>query len=141
MPKFLSVLFAIAVSIMTTATATAADKQKVVYHVSEAEKVPFVLGNIRNHINGVGGPQNVEIILVAHGPAIDALEDVAAVDNVREAMAALQKDGVRFEMCTNTLTAKKLKLEDLLPGFVLADQGGVVRIAELQQQGYLYIRP
>ncbi|MFA7096436.1 MAG: hypothetical protein WC383_08140, partial [Gammaproteobacteria bacterium] len=110
MPKFLSVLFAIAVSIMTTTTVTAADKQKIVYHVSEAEKVPFVLGNIRNHINGVGGPQNVDIILVAHGPALDALEDVAAVDNVREAVAALQKDGVRFEMCTNTLTAKKLNL-------------------------------
>ncbi|MFA7097797.1 MAG: DsrE family protein, partial [Gammaproteobacteria bacterium] len=78
---------------------------------------------------------------VAHGPALDALEDVAAVDNVREAVAALQKDGVRFEMCTNTLTANKLNLEDLLPGFALADQGGVVRIAELQQQGYLYIRP
>ena len=27
------------------------------------------------------------------------------------------------------------------PGFVSADKGGVVRIAELQSQGYLYLRP
>jgi intracellular sulfur oxidation DsrE/DsrF family protein len=32
-------------------------------------------------------------------------------------------------------------LDGLLPGFVRADEGGVVRIAELQSQGYLYIRP
>ena len=30
---------------------------------------------------------------------------------------------------------------DLLPGFVAADKGGVVRIAELQSRGYLYLRP
>jgi intracellular sulfur oxidation DsrE/DsrF family protein len=27
------------------------------------------------------------------------------------------------------------------PGFISADKGGVVRIAELQSQGYLYLRP
>ena len=30
---------------------------------------------------------------------------------------------------------------DMLPGLVEASAGGVVRIAELQSQGYLYIRP
>jgi uncharacterized protein len=29
----------------------------------------------------------------------------------------------------------------LLPGFIVAERGGVVRIAELQSQGYLYLRP
>ena len=32
-------------------------------------------------------------------------------------------------------------LKDLLPGFIVADRGGVVRIAELQSQGYLYLKP
>lgn len=31
--------------------------------------------------------------------------------------------------------------KDLLPGFIAADLGGVVRIAELQSQGYLCLRP
>lgn len=26
-------------------------------------------------------------------------------------------------------------------GFIVADRGGVVRIAELQSQGYVYLRP
>ena len=32
-------------------------------------------------------------------------------------------------------------LKDLLPGFVSAERGGVVRIADLQAQGYAYLRP
>lgn len=46
------------------------NKLKVVYHLSDAEKVNFVLGNIQNHIDRVGGPQHVTIALVIHGPAL-----------------------------------------------------------------------
>ena len=38
--------------------APASNKLKVVYHLSDAEKVNFVLGNIQNHIDGVGGPDH-----------------------------------------------------------------------------------
>jgi intracellular sulfur oxidation DsrE/DsrF family protein len=43
--------------------------------------------------------------------------------------------------CLNTMRAQEVALKDLLPGFIVADKGGVVRIAELQSQGYLYLRP
>jgi hypothetical protein len=36
---------------------------------------------------------------------------------------------------------QNIELKDLLPGFVVAEQGGVVRIAELQSMGYVYLRP
>lgn len=39
------------------------------------------------------------------------------------------------------MQASKITLADLLPGFIAAEQGGVVRIAELQGQGYVYLRP
>jgi len=39
------------------------------------------------------------------------------------------------------MTAQKVTLKDLLPGFIAADRGGVVRIAELQSMGYVYLRP
>ena len=55
--------------------ATPKTKQKVVYHLSDAEKVPFVLSNIQNHIAGVGGPEYVEIVLVVHGPALKAFHE------------------------------------------------------------------
>jgi len=117
------------------------DKLKVVYHVSEADKVPFVLNNIQNHINGVGGAGNVEIVLVSHGPAVKRFVDIEAVDRDRGAVAKLQEQGVEFDACANTLTALGVEPDDLLSGFVIAEQGGVTRIAELQSKGYLYLRP
>jgi intracellular sulfur oxidation DsrE/DsrF family protein len=39
------------------------------------------------------------------------------------------------------MRALNLTLKDLLPGFVVADKGGVVRIAQLQSQGFIYLRP
>jgi len=121
--------------------ALAADKLNVVYHVSEAEKVPFVLGNIQNHIDGVGGPDNVHIVLVVHGPAINAFNDIEATEKVRNTLAKLKNEGVELDMCGNTLKGFKLTLDELLPGFVEVPEGGVTKIAELQSQGYVYIRP
>jgi intracellular sulfur oxidation DsrE/DsrF family protein len=39
------------------------------------------------------------------------------------------------------MKSQNITLRDLLPGFVSADKGGVVRLAELQSQGYFYLRP
>jgi intracellular sulfur oxidation DsrE/DsrF family protein len=39
------------------------------------------------------------------------------------------------------MKAQKLQASDMLVGFEVAEEGGVVRIADLQEQGYLYIRP
>jgi intracellular sulfur oxidation DsrE/DsrF family protein len=121
--------------------AWAGDKLKVVYHVSDEDKVPFVLGNIQNHIDGVGGPDNIEIVLVSHGPAVKRFVDIDAVDTVRNGVAKLQKEGVEFDACANTLKALGVEPDELLPGFVIAEKGGVTRIGELESEGYVYIRP
>ncbi|MDR9485721.1 MULTISPECIES: DsrE family protein [Sediminimonas] len=121
--------------------AQAGEKHKVVYHVSEIDKVGFALGNIANHIKGVGGPENVEIVLVAHGPALKSFHEMQASAQVMSRVEALQEDGVRFEACGNTMNAQAVSLSDLLSDFVRRDEGGVVRIAQLQSEGYLYIRP
>ena len=41
----------------------------------------------------------------------------------------------------HVVRAQGVQTDELIPGMIRVDQGGVVRIAELQQQGYLYIRP
>ncbi|HYA73723.1 MAG TPA: DsrE family protein [Roseiarcus sp.] len=121
--------------------AEAADKNKVVYHLDDLEKVPFVLGNIRNHITGTGGPGKTTIALVVHGPALKAFHAISAVAEVENPLADLHRDGVALEACVNTMRAQNVELSDLLPGFVRAEQGGVLRLAELQGQGYAYLRP
>jgi uncharacterized protein len=123
------------------AESPAQDKLKVVYHLADLDKVQFVIGNIQNHLDGVGGPDHVTIALVVHGPALRAFQTAQANPDLSQHVGKLSKAGVGFAACGNTMKSQKVTLADLLPGFVAADRGGVVRIAELQAQGYLYLRP
>jgi intracellular sulfur oxidation DsrE/DsrF family protein len=124
------------------ATAEASSgKLKVVYHLSDLDKVAFVLGNIQHHIDGVGGPDNVTIALVVHGPALRAFHAASASPDMTRRVGQFSKSGIEMAACGNTMKSQHVTLDDLLPGFVSADRGGVVRIAELQAAGYLYLRP
>jgi uncharacterized protein len=117
------------------------DQAKVVYHLSDLDKADFVLGNIRNHYNGMGGPDKVTIALVIHGPALKAFHTASATPDLKQRVGDEQKSGLTLHACINTMRAQEVTLNDLLPGFVIADKGGVVRLAELQSQGYVYLRP
>ena len=117
------------------------DKAKVVYHLSDFDKVNFVLGNIKNHYEGVGGPDKVTIALVVHGSALKAFHSDSATPWTAHETSEFAKSGLQLNACGNTMRAQNISLKDLLPGFVAADRGGVVRIAELQSQGYVYLRP
>jgi intracellular sulfur oxidation DsrE/DsrF family protein len=114
---------------------------KVAYHLADADKVNFAIGNIENHIAGEGGPDKVEIVLVVHGPALLFFRQSAASADVRKRLSGLAASGVGLAACGNTLKAQKLEVGDLLPGFVRVDEGGVVKLARLQAEGYAYIRP
>jgi intracellular sulfur oxidation DsrE/DsrF family protein len=116
-------------------------KQKVVYHLADLDKVGFVLGNIANHYDGMGGPEHVTIALVVHGPALRAFHLAAANPDITHRFGKFVKAGLEPAVCLHTMQAQNVTLKDLQPGFVSADKGGVVRLAELQSQGYLYLRP
>ena len=133
---------ALAASRANAATeAPAANRLKVVYHLSDLDKVGFVIGNIQNHLDGVGGPDKVTIALVVHGQALRAFHASSANPDLSKHVGQFSKAGLELAACGNTMKAQKVGLADLLPGFIVADKGGVVRIAELQSQGYLYLRP
>jgi intracellular sulfur oxidation DsrE/DsrF family protein len=124
-----------------TAAEAPADVPNVVYHLADLDKVGFVLGNIGNHIKGMGGPDKVHIVLVVHGPALAAFKTGKADADLSHRLSALAGQGVDFGACGNTLDAQRLAVTDLLPGFVRIDEGGVVRLAKLQAEGYAYLRP
>jgi uncharacterized protein len=121
------------------AHAAAPDASKVVYHLDDLDKVEFVLGNIANHYSGMGGPDKVTIALVIHGTALKAFRAASATPDIARRTGEIAKTGLQLYACINTMRAQEVTLKDLLPGFIVADN--VVRIAELQAQGYLYLRP
>ena len=117
------------------------DVPRVVYHLADPEKVAFVLGNIRNHIAGMGGHDKVKIALVVHGPALKAFRATTPNMEVKSDLGDARGAGVELHACRHTMDAQKLTLGDLLPGFVVAEKGAVIKLAELQGQGWAYLRP
>ena len=116
----------------------AARAQKAVYHVADADKAHFTLGNLRNHLDGAPG---VRLAVVVHGPALNAFRATTLNPDFRQAMREAVAAGVAFHACGRTMAAMKLAPGDLLPGFEVAAQGGVVLLADLQAQGWAYLRP
>ena len=120
------------------------DKSKVAYHLSDADKVGFVLGNIQNHFEGVGNAKAesfMKTLKVEAAVPLQAFQTLAANPDVTERVQKFSKMGTKLNACGNTMKAQKITLKDLLPGFVEASEGGVVKLAELQGEGYVYLRP
>lgn len=123
------------------ANAAGVDKAKVAYHLSELDRVNFVLGNIQSHFDGMGGPDKVKINLVIHGSALKAFHSASASPEFSLHVAQLAKMGLGMSACINTMKAQNISLKELLPDFTVADRGAVVLLADLQSQGYAYLRP
>lgn len=117
------------------------DQMKVMYHLNDLDRVALVLGNIHNHIAGAGGPDHVSIVLVVHGAALRAFHAATAAPDIRRQTEQLVGSGLGLTACANTMKAQQISLPELVAGFSVAGTGAMVRIAELQSQGYVYIRP
>ncbi len=118
-------------------------KHRIVYQLSDggADRAKFVLGNIRNHVRGVGS-QNIEAVeLVVFGPGLKSFVTKTIDPEVRQLLETLQTQGMTFAACGNTMKNYSITLEELPDGSKTLPQGGVVRIMELEDLGYRYIRP
>jgi uncharacterized protein len=141
-----AVVFALLAGVAAEASHLAENpkKHKIVYHLTEsgADKAKAVLGNIRNHVKGVGGWRNIEALeLVVHGAALKSFLRKDMDSEVRRGLEMLQTEGMAFGACGNTMKGFGVTLGDLAEGAKELPQGGVVRVMELQDQGYAYIRP
>ena len=83
-------------------------KLKVVYHLNDLDKVSFVLNNIQNHFDGVGGPDNVTIALVIHGQALKAFHASSANPDITKRVGQFSKAGVELAVCGNTMKSQNV---------------------------------
>ena len=132
-------------AVLAVGSATAATQivaSKVVYHLDDLDKVNFTIeNNMTQHLQGMGGPKHVTLALVVLGPALAAFKWDHANAGMSGHFADLVSQGVQMNACGNTMRKMHLTLKDLLPGFIVAEKGGNVRLAELQGQGFAYLRP
>ena len=138
-----ALLCAVVLAVGAGGCATLGDAQnKIIYHVNLGdEQASDGLRNIRNHLSA---DPRAKIVVVTHSRGIDfLLKDAKDKTGNRYAdqVERLQLQGVKFDVCANTMRGMKLGLDDILPGFSIVEEGGVVRLADLQAQGYAYLKP
>ena len=115
---------------------------RIVFQVSEDNPKlwDLLLNNIGNIINEMG-KDRVEIKVVAYGPGIHMFrKDRSTVLDRLESLKKFAGKTVEYTVCSNTMKTLKLERQDIIE---LVDDfsPGIVRIIELQEQGYVYLRP
>lgn len=127
-------LMAIAPITRVHAEAVASFEDKAVYHVDDPSVAAMALRNIVNHLNASPG---VKISLVANGKGITML----AADEYFPQIAELQRRGVRFVACNNSMKGFGIEASKLVPGAVIVP-AGVAELSRLQVvEHYAYIKP
>lgn len=130
-------------SISNTSIAASYREQKVVYHMNYGDnhRIAQTMDNISNHLSAVGD-ERVDIKVVVHGKAIEYF--LAATEDEAKQMRldSLRLRDVQFIICGNSLDAYKVTRKDLYE--VEEDdviKAGLPTIVDLQQKGYIYVRP
>jgi intracellular sulfur oxidation DsrE/DsrF family protein len=125
---------------------TAGAQQKVAIQVNQNDKAVMDLAlnnakNIADYFKAKG--ETVAIELVAYGPGLHMLRSDTSPVKDRISVMSLENPNMTFAACGNT-QANQAKAENkpvTLIGEAKVTPSGVVRLMELQKQGYAYIRP
>ena len=119
-------------------------KVKVLYHVDgkDPDVAKYALALINKHIDAEGGPDKIDVELVVHGPALELFEKDKMDPEMTKRFDQIIEKGAKAEMCQVSMKAFGKTIDNLAKGFVATlHPVAVKRIADLQKEGYLYIKP
>lgn len=115
-------------------------------HVDEndPQKMNIALNNAKNVANYYEAKgEEVEVEIVAYGPGLHMFRADTSPVKARIAAMSLENENLKFSACGNTMagmTKKEGKKPELVSEATVVPSG-VVRLMELQEQGWSYVRP
>lgn len=141
-----TILTAAALAVSATCAMAAGQTHYIAVHVNENDPrvINMALNNVQNlskYYESQGDTAVVEV--VAYGPGLHMFIPGKSPVADRIAIMSLEMDNLSFAACGNThrkMSEKAGKTVELLDEATVVPSG-VVRLVELQQQGYAYIRP
>jgi len=144
--KFNSLWLALMLGVLFATSVTAAEKpfaeHKLVLQISDGDpfKQTLVL-NVASNALKAYGPDNIDIEIVAFGPGLRLLFDDNA--NKSRIQSLVDNDGVRFHACSNTIANMATQLGEApkINPVATKNEGGIVRILELVDKGYVLVKP
>jgi uncharacterized protein len=143
-----SLLSAPALFAASGARADVAKPHRLVIHVdqNDAEVMNLALNNARNVLDHFRNKnEDVEVEVVAYGPGLHMLRDDTSPvkDRIKQLAEISFPSKLAFSACNNTKQAMEKREGHaiaIVPQAQLVE-AGVVRIMELQEQGYGYVKP
>ena len=127
-----------AIALPFGAHAQKAEKQKVIFQVSDADpaKWNLALNNARN-VQAELGKENVLVEIVAYGPGLGMLK---ADSKVEARLAQALESNIGLLACENTMVNTKTTKADMYSGISYVT-AGVTHLMKRQREGWAYIRP
>jgi intracellular sulfur oxidation DsrE/DsrF family protein len=127
-------------------TSVSVAKHRVAIQVNQNDKavMDLALNNAKNVIDYYASKgETVSVEIVTYGPGLHMLRSDTSPVKERISVMSLENSNLTFAACGNT-QANQSKAENkpvVLVGEAKVTPSGVVRLMELQKQGYAYIRP
>ncbi|EHM2355251.1 DsrE family protein [Salmonella enterica subsp. enterica serovar Bonariensis] len=112
---------------------------KIVFHIPELSRSIPCLNNVRNYLNQTARSQEESIQVVFNA---DAVRSLVRGEESAERWLSLyeQYPCIQLLVCDNSLHGYALSPEQLIDT-IRVIPAAVVALAELQQSGWIYIRP
>ncbi len=141
-----ALLLAFALAVFAPPAYAAGKVHKVAIHVDENDKARMNMAlnnaeNINNYYQSQG--DSVEIEVVTYGPGLHMLRADTSPVKTRIAALSLELPNISFAACGNTKAkmSEQAGKEITLISEAKNVPSGVVRLIELQEQGWAYVRP
>lgn len=139
--KFIKYLFVLTLLVGSISIAQAQNntykKHLIVMQLTSADTVVHkgLIRQLNNLKNGWGDTVNIEV--VCHGPGIELLMNNKT--KLSTQISQLQKRGIDFVACENTMLEKKINKDEIVPNMTFVRMG-IGEIILKQEQGWHYIK-
>lgn len=123
------------------------EPQRVIYHVDEGAglfsgRFRHILQVAQNHVDAVGADR-LDLRIVMQSEGVDMLAWAKKDAEAQAKIDRLKKQGVKFEICRNTLVARRINPDTDLYDVKRDDiiRAAVGEVAALEGKGFRYIKP
>lgn len=112
----------------------------VVFHIDfdEEKYLLMALGNCKNLLKEIDA-EGSSVCILANGSSVNLLRKNPLAGYAAD-IETLATAGVKFFVCNNSLNKFDLDLKDMFPVCEIV-KAGVLKLIELQNDGFAYIKP
>ena len=111
---------------------------RLLLHVAQKESWGAAIGNAFNFLKSANPADKLEVRLIANGDSVESCSPCAP--ELLSRLSMLSDHSVQIFLCENSLKAHGIDASSL-PSFVKTVPAGIRALAELQEEGWRYVRP